>query len=184
MKHHNKWMALGLGMALALTMAACSQQEAEETASPSPDPTNTPAEEEVVESPADTAGAEDETAATLTMTAIFQDEAGASLADTTIRFTAGDTEAEYLTDENGTLTVASLPAEGTVEVAVLDLDGAETASAVLELSEGSVTDVTEQEDGTVAVTLLSGTDEISLSFVQQEDGTLSCALELSEEADA
>lgn len=44
--------------------------------------------------------------------------------------------------------------------------------------------MTEQEDGTIAVTLLSGTDEISLSFVQQDDGTLSCVLELSEEADA
>lgn len=176
----NQWMALSLGMALALTMAACSQQEAEETTSPSPDPTNTPAEEEVVESPADAAGTEDETAASLAMTASFQDEAGAALADAAIRFTVGDTEAEYLTDENGTLTVAGLPAEGTVEVVVLDLDGAETASALLELSEGSVTDVTEQGDGTIAVTLLSGTEEIAVSFVQRDDGTLSCALKLSE----
>lgn len=48
----NKWMILGLGTALMLTMAACSQQEAEETASPTPDPTNTPVQEEIVESPA------------------------------------------------------------------------------------------------------------------------------------
>lgn len=67
-------------------------------------------------------------------------------------------------------------------MAVLDLDGVETASAVLELSEGSVTDVTEQEDGTIAVTLLSGTDQIALSFVQGDDGVLTCALELSEES--
>ena len=150
---HNKWMILGLGMALMLTMAACSEQEAEETASPT----------------------------TLTMTASFGDEAGAALADTTIRFTVDDVEAEYVTAEAGTLTVASLPREGTLQVAVLDLDGVETASAVLELSEGSVTDVTEQEDGTIAVTLLSGTDQIALSFVQGDDGVLTCALELSEE---
>lgn len=177
----NKWITLGLGMALLLTMAACSsEQEAEETASPSPDPTNTPVQEEVTESPADTAEPE----ATLTMTASFQDEAGAALADTTIRFTVGDTEAEYLTAEDGTLTVASLPAQGTVEVAVLDLDGEVTSTAALEFSEGSVTDVTEGEDGAAAVTLLSGTDEIALSFVQMEDGTLTCALDLSGEADA
>lgn len=175
----NKWITLGLGMALLLTMAACSsEQEPEETASPSPDPTNTPVQEEVTESPADTAEPE----ATLTMTASFQDEAGAALADTTIRFTAGDTEAEYLTAEDGTLTVASLPAQGTLEVAVLDLDGETTGTAALEFSQGSVTDVTEGEDGTAAVTLLSGTDEIALNFVLMDDGTLTCALDLGGEA--
>ena len=180
----NKWIALGLGMALMLTMAACSSsQETEETASPSPDPTNTPVQEET-ESPADTAEPEDETAATLTMTASFQDEAGASLADTTIRFTAGDNEAEYLTAEDGTLTVASLPAQGTVEVTVLDLDGEVSGTAALEISEGSVTDVTDGEDGTAAVTLLSGTDQIALNFVLMDDGTLTCALDLSGETDA
>ena len=178
----NKWVALGLGMALMLTMAACSsEQETEETASPSPDPTNTPVQEET-ESPADTAEPEDETAATLTMTASFQDEAEAALADTTIRFTAGDTEAECLTAKDGTLTVASLPAQGAVEVAVLDMDGEVTGTATLEFSEGSVTDVTEQEDGTAAVTLLSGTDQIALNFVLMDDGTLTCALDLSEES--
>lgn len=116
------------------------------------------------------------------MTASFQDEAGAALADTTIRFTAGDTEAEYLTAEDGTLTVASLPGTGTVEVSVLDLDGEVTSTVALEFSGGSVTDVTEGEDGTAAVTLLSGTDEIALSFVQKDDGTLTCALDLGGEA--
>lgn len=176
----NKWMILGLGTALMLTMAACSQQEAEETASPTPDPTNTPVQEEIVESPA--AEPEEGAEATLTMTASFADEAGALLADTSVRFTVGDVEAEYVTAEDGTLTVASLPREGTLEVAVLDMDGQETASAVLEISEGSVTDVTAQEDGTIAVTLLSDTDQLSLSFVQENDGTLSCTLELSEES--
>lgn len=179
----NKWMILGLGMALMLTMAACSEQEAEETASPTPDPTTTPVQEELMESPA-AEPEEGEEEATLTMTASFGDEAGAALADTTIRFTVDDVEAEYVTAEDGTLTVASLPREGTLRVAVLDLDGVETASAVLEFSEGSVTDVTEQEDGTIAVTLLSGTDQLSLSFVQGDDGVLTCALNLSEEAES
>ena len=119
---HNKWMILGLGMALMLTMAACSEQEAEETASPTPDPTTTPVQEELVESPA-AEPEEGEEEATLTMTASFGDEAGAALADTTIRFTVDDVEAEYVTAEDGTLTVASLPREGTLEVAVLDVDG-------------------------------------------------------------
>ena len=117
----NKWMILGLGTALMLTMAACSQQEAEETASPTPDPTNTPVQEEIVESPA--AEPEEGAEAALTMTASFADEAGALLADTSVRFTVGDVEAEYVTAEDGTLTVASLPLEGTLEVAVLDVDG-------------------------------------------------------------
>ena len=117
----NKWMILGLGTALMLTMAACSQQEAEETASPTPDPTNTPVQEEIVESPA--AEPEEGAEAALTMTASFADEAGALLADTSVRFTVGDVEAEYVTAEDGTLTVASLPREGTLEVAVLDVDG-------------------------------------------------------------
>lgn len=111
----NKWLVLGLSMALLLTMAACSGQEAEESASPSPDPTTTPAETTPAETdPAESAGAErDEETATLTLTAGFADEAGAALADTTIRFTVADTRAEYLTAEDGTLTCAlNLSGEG------------------------------------------------------------------------
>lgn len=181
----NRWLLLGLSMALVFTIAACSGQEAEESASPSPDPTATPAETTPAETtPAESGeGESEEAAATLTLTAGFEDEAGAALADTTIRFTVGDTQAEYLTAEDGTLTVASLPLEGTVEVAVLDDTGAETSSTALDLSEGSVTDVTEA-DGSVSVTLLTGTDTLSLTFIQQEDGTLTCALNLSGEGDA
>ena len=172
-----KWMTLGLGMALMLSLAACSQQEAEETASPTPDPTTTPVQEEVVESPS--ASAEQET---LTLTASFRDEAGAALAGATVRFTVGETEAEYLTGEDGVLTVASLPLTGTVEVALLDDEGAETATATLELAQGSVTDVTEGEDGVWLVTLLADGDALSLDFVQTDDGALTCALDLDETA--
>lgn len=171
-----KWMTLGLGMALMLSLAACSQQEAEETASPTPDPTATPVQK-VVESPSASAGQE-----TLTLTASFQDEAGAALAGATVRFTIGETEAEYLTGEDGVLTVASLPLTGTVEVALLDDEGAETAAATLELAQGSVTDVTEGEDGVWLVTLLADGDALSLDFVQTDDGALTCALDLDETA--
>ena len=181
-----KWMTLGLGMALMLSLAACSQQEAEETASPTPDPTATPVQEEVVESPAVSAepGLEEteESQETLTLTASFQDEAGAALAGATVRFTVGNTEAEYLTGEDGALTVASLPLTGTVEVALLDDEGTETATATLELTQGSVTDVTEGEDGAWLVTLLTDADTLSLSFVQTDDGALTCALDLDEAA--
>ena len=162
-------MTLGLGMALMLSLAACSLQEAEETASPTPDPTATPVQEEVVESPAasDEPGMEEteESQETLTLTASFQDEAGAALAGATVRFTVGETEAEYLTGEDGALTVASLPLTGTVEVAL-----------------GSVTDVTEGEDGAWLVTLLTDADTLSLSFVQTDAGALTCALDLDEAA--
>ena len=184
---YNRWMTLGLGMALMLTMAACSGQEAEETPSPTPDPVETSAQEEVVESPAASEEPElegTEVQETLTLTASFQDEAGAALAGATVRFTAGETEAEYLTGEDGTLTVASLPRTGTVEVALLDEEGQALATAALELSEGSVTDVTEGEDGSYLVTLLTGEEGISLSFVQQDDGSLTCTLNLSGEGDA
>lgn len=181
-----KWMTLGLGMALMLSLAACSQQEAEETASPTPDPTATPVQEVVVESPAASAepGLEEteESQETLTLTASFRDEAGAALAGATVRFTVGETEAEYLTGEDGALTVASLPLTGTVEVALLDDEGAETATATLELAQGSVTDVTEGEDGVWLVTLLADGDALSLDFVQTDDGALTCALDLDETA--
>lgn len=179
-----KWMTLGLGMALMLSLAACSQQEAEETASPTPDPTTTPVQEEVVESPAASAdpGLEEGEQETLTLTASFQDEAGAALAGATVRFTVGETQAEYLTGEDGALTVASLPLTGTVEVALLDDEGAETAGATLELTQGSVTDVTEGEDGAWLVTLLTGGDTLSLRFVQTDAGALTCALNLDEAA--
>ena len=176
-----KWMTLGLGMALMLSLAACSQQEAEETASPTPDPTTTPVQEELVESPA-AEPEEGEEEATLTMTASFRDEAGAALAGATVRFTVGETEAEYLTGEDGVLTVASLPLTGTVEVALLDDEGAETATATLELAQGSVTDVTEGEDGVWLVTLLADGDALSLDFVQTDAGALTCALDLDEAA--
>lgn len=172
-----KWMTLGLGMALMLSLAACSQQEAEETASPTPDPTTTPVQEEVVESPS--ASAEQES---LTLTASFRDEAGAALAGATVRFTVGETEAEYLTGEDGVLTVASLPLTGTVEVALLNDEGTATATATLELAQGSVTDVTEGEDGVWLVTLLADGDALSLDFVQTDDGALTCALDLDEAA--
>ena len=181
-----KWMTLGLGMALMLSLAACSQQEAEETASPTPDPTATPVQEEVVESPAASAepGMEEteESQETLALTASFQDEAGAALAGATVRFTVGATEAEYLTGEDGALTVASLPLTGTVEVALLDDEGTETAGVALELAQGSVTDVTEGEDGAWLVTLLTDADTLSLSFVQTDAGALTCALDLDEAA--
>lgn len=93
-----------------------------------------------------------------------------------------DTEAEYLTGEDGTLTVASLPLTGTVEVALLDDEGAETAGATLELTQGSVTDVTEGEDGAWLVTLLTDETALSLDFVQTDAGTLTCALNLDEAA--
>lgn len=180
-----KWMTLGLGMALMLSLAACSQQEAEETASPTPDPTATPVQE-VVESPSASAepGLEEteESQETLTLTASFRDEAGAALAGATVRFTVGETEAEYLTGEDGVLTVASLPLTGTVEVALLDDEGAETATATLELAQGSVTDVTEGEDGVWLVTLLADGDALSLDFVQTDAGALTCALDLDEAA--
>ena len=177
-----KLFALLTALALMLSLAACSQQEAEETASPTPDPTATPVQEEVVESPAVSAepGLEEteESQETLTLTASFQDEAGAALAGATVRFTVGDTEAEYLTGEDGALTVASLPLTGTVEVALLDDEGTETATATLELAQGSVTDVTEGEDGVWLVTLLTDVDTLSLSFVQTDAGALTCALDL------
>ena len=181
---HNKWLTLGLSMALLLTMAACSQQEEEEAASPSPDPSETPVEE-VVESPAETEETGGETEEMLTISASFQDEAGAALADATVRFTVDDTVADYLTDENGALTVASLPRTGTIEVSLLDEAGEETTGIVLEVTEGSVTDVAEQEDGSYLVTLLTGEESLSLSFVQGDDGSLTCALDLGgEEAGA
>lgn len=173
-----KWMTLGLGIALMLSLAACSQQEAEETASPTPDPATTPVQEEVVESPAASA----ESQQTLTLTASFRDEAGAALAGSTVRFTVGETQAEYLAGEDGALTVASLPLTGTVEVALLDEEGAETAGATLELTRGSVTDVTEGEDGVWLVTLLADEDTLSLDFVQTGAGALTCALNLGETA--
>ena len=78
--------------------------------------------------------------------------------------------------------MASLPLTGTVEVALLDDEGAETATATLELAQGSVTDVTEGEDGVWLVTLLADGDALSLDFVQMDDGALTCALDLDEAA--
>ena len=68
------------------------------------------------------------------------------------------------------------------QLALLDDEGTETATATLELTQGSVTDVTEGEDGAWLVTLLTDVDTLSLSFVRTDAGALTCALDLDEAA--
>ncbi len=85
---------------------------------------------------------------------------------------------DYPLDEEGQLQIAGLPKVGAYTVSVLE-DGKEAGAMALDLSVGSVIDAATDADGVGHVTLKEDTETVSLDFILDENGTLTCSLRLS-----
>ena len=172
-----KWIALPLGVALLLSLAACSGRETGAT----PAPASTPEQTEGSAAPEteETAIAEGDT---LSVSFTFRNEQGETVQDGTVRISDGTVEETYPTGTEGTFTVGGLPREGSVTVTLLDGGDSELGSVELQFTEGSVTDAAAQEDGTVRVSAIPETDNVSLMLAPDGQGGLTCALKLAETA--
>lgn len=115
----------------------------------------------------------------LAMKAAFEEKNGASLSSCTVRFSNGKNSVDYQADQNGTLALSGLPSEGTLTVAVLDGQEEVRGSILLTFSQGAVIDATTSTDGMGHITVRSDTDEVSLLFILEEDGALTCTLWLT-----
>ena len=183
-----KWLALGLcGAMLLAALTACSadsgQEEETVTSTPTPEETEsvstTPAAEE--EDAVQETAAPDETAdAGLTLAFTLLDADGAPLSDASLQLTIGEDQADYLAEEDGTLTVSGLPRTGTAELVLTDASGAELGTLELQLSEGSVTDAVDNGDGTASLTVLTESEEAALTLAMGDGGTLTCSLTAAE----
>ena len=166
--------AFGGPCRLLLGYRASSPPAETETVSPSPETESTaPAQE--------TDGTAEADALALSFT--FLDSDGAALADASVQLTIDGEQADYPTDSDGRLTVGGLPRTGTAELVMADSSGAQLGVLELQLSEGSVTDVADNGDGTAVLTVLSGTAETALTVTVGYGGILQCALDLGAEAD-
>lgn len=115
----------------------------------------------------------------LTMKAAFEAENGTPLSGCTVRFSDGKNSADCQADQNGVLTLSGLPSEGDMTVAVLDGQEEAQGSITLTFYKGSVIDATTGPDRMGHITVRSDTEEISLLFVLEEDGALTCTLWLT-----
>lgn len=181
-----QWMTIGLSTALlfaALTACSTGSGANETEESPSASPTETEAvspepEEESQEPALETGEGSDSEADALALSFTLLDADGAPLADASAQLTIDGNQADYPADTDGTLTVAGLPREGTVELVLTDSAGAELGTLELQLAEGSVTDVADSGDGTASLTVLSGAAEVALTVTVGDSGLLSCSLDV------
>lgn len=125
-----------------------------------------------------TAGSTD--ASGLTMKAAFEEEDGTPLSDGTVRLSDRENSMDYPLDQNGTLTVSGLPGEGDLTVTVPDGREEPRGTVTLSFSRGAVIDAVTDENAVAHITLKEDTREIALCFTLRDDGTLECALRLSE----
>lgn len=116
----------------------------------------------------------------LTLKAAFEKENGTALSNCTVRFSDGENSADYQSDENGTLTVSSLPAAGELIITVLDGQEEPQGAITLSFSRGAVIDAVTDENSVGHITVKGDTREIALCFTLRDDGTLECALRLSD----
>lgn len=116
----------------------------------------------------------------LTMRASFEREDGTSLSECTVRFSDGENSADYLSDQDGALTVSGLPREGKLTVTVLEGREEPRGTVTLSSSQGAVIDAVTDEDSVAHITLKKDTREIALRFTLYDDNTLGCELRLSE----
>lgn len=124
------------------------------------------------------AGSED--ANSLTMKAVFEEENGAPLSGGAVRFSDGESSADYLSDQDGCLYVSGLPAQGELEVSVLDGRGEPRGTVTLIFTRGEVIDAVTDENSIGHVTLKEDTREITLKFTLGGAGALECQLQLPE----
>ncbi len=116
----------------------------------------------------------------VTLQTQFRRQDGTALAGQSIRLSDGANRMEYSLDEEGQLQIAGIPKTGTYTLSVLE--GNEEAGAItVHLTVGSVIDAATDTAGEGHVTLKADTAAVSLEFILEEAGTLSCALRLSAE---
>ena len=179
-----QWMTIGLSAALLFAaLTACSTgsgaNETEESPSASPAETEAVSPEPESQEPAQETGDGSESEAdALALSFTLLDADGAPLADASAQLTIDGNQADYPADTDGTLTVAGLPREGTVELVLTDSADAELGTLELQLAEGSVTDVADSGDGTASLTVLSGAAEVALTVTVGDSGLLSCSLDV------
>jgi len=114
----------------------------------------------------------------VTLSARFRREDGMALSGQSIRLSDGENSMEYPLDEEGQLQITGLPKTGTYTVSVVE-DDKEAGTMTLDLSVGSVIDAATDADGVGHVTLREDTDTVSLDFILDENGVLTCSLRLS-----
>ncbi len=155
-----------LALFCSLLFALCADTVEESPgASPSVRPTRSPATE--------ANGGQ-----TVALTACFRREDGTVLSRQSIRLSDGEKSRDYPLDEEGRLQIAGLPKVGTYTVSVL-AGGKEAGTMTLDLSTGSVIDAATDADGVGHVTIREDTDTVSLDFILDENGALTCSLRLS-----
>ena len=183
-----QWMTIGLSAALLFAaLTACSTgsgaNETEESPSASPAETEavSPEPEEESQEPAQETGDGSESEAdALALSFTLLDADGAPLADASAQLTIDGNQADYPADTDGTLTVAGLPREGTVELVLTDSADAELGTLELQLAEGSVTDVADSGDGTASLTGLTESGEAAITLDMGDGGPLTCFLTAAE----
>jgi len=112
--------------------------------------------------------------------ASFLLEDGAVLRGGAVRFSDGESGADYPLDENGEVRASGLPRAGELSLTVLDQREQARGGMMLSLSEGAVIDATTDESGVGYITLRADTEEVALLFVLNNDGSLFCSLRLIE----
>ncbi len=115
---------------------------------------------------------------TVTLSTQFRREDGTALSGQSVRLSDGENSMDYPLDEEGQLRIAGLPKTGAYTVSVLE-DDREAGAMTLNLSVGAVIDAATDADGIGHVTLKEDTETVSLDFVLDESGTLTCSLRLS-----
>lgn len=118
------------------------------------------------------------TTPTVTVNARFQREDETPLPNGTVRISDGETSVDYSLDEEGTFQAPGLPANGSSTWSLLKETQEET-SITVRFSTGAVIDAATNADGVGCVTVKEDTEEIALIFTLNEDGALSCSLQLS-----
>ncbi len=110
--------------------------------------------------------------------ASFSLEDGIALGGSTVRFSYGESRADYSLDENGEVRASGLPRAGDLFLTVLDQQEHVQGNMTLSLSEGAVIDATTDAGGVGHIKLRKDTDEVKLLFVLKDDGSLLCSLRL------
>jgi len=114
----------------------------------------------------------------VTLSTYFRREDGTPLSGRSIRLSDGENSMDYPLDEEGQLQVTGFPKAGVYTVSVLE-DDEETGTIALNFSVGSVIDAATNADGVGHVTVKEDTDTVSLDFILDKNGALTCSLRLS-----
>lgn len=165
MKQHRKITLFTLSS--LLLFSGCAGTARENSA-----PSATPA---VSEAPA-------QNVSTVSVSVRLHREDNTPLANETIQISVGENSMDCLLDENGAFQVPSIPVNGAFTINLME-EEQEGTFIMVRFSTGSVIDAITGSDGVGSVTLKEDTKEVALDFTLKEDGTLSCALQLSQTQD-